>query len=141
MCRDGQLRESRCFTEEGVYIISMLANTPKARDFRARLALLLREWREQRIELAREAGYQQGFDEAHAFPAAQESARLIWSLGPKQKRRLRFVVRYRAMGLGIHSIAKLLEVNKREISTLLKAAQILNLLQNKPSIPQQGVLL
>ena len=30
MCRDGQDRETRCFTEEGVYIISMLANTPRA---------------------------------------------------------------------------------------------------------------
>ena len=66
MCRDGQTRETRCFTEEGVYIISMLANTPRAREFRAKLARLLREIRERRVELARESGYLQGLDEGRA---------------------------------------------------------------------------
>lgn len=47
---DGCLREVRAFTEEGVYILSMLANTPKARDFRAKLARLLRNIRERRVE-------------------------------------------------------------------------------------------
>ena len=51
---DGCLREVRCFTEEGVYILSMLANTPRAREFRAKLARLLREIRERRVDLARE---------------------------------------------------------------------------------------
>lgn len=101
---DGCLREVRCFTEEGVYIISMLANTPRARDFRARLARLLREIRERRVALARESGYLQGLDEGRASAAPlldetrHETARLIWSLGPAGKRRMRSAVRYRTMG-------------------------------------------
>lgn len=136
---DGCLREVRCFTEEGVYILSMLAQTPQARDFRARLARLLREIRERRVALARESGYLQGLDEARG-----ETARLFWRLGPARKRRLRSAVRYRRMGLGIAAIAKLLDVNNREISNLLDAAEALGLLpprQKRPSRPVQGNLL
>lgn len=147
MCRDGQDRETRCFTEEGVYIISMLANTPRARDFRARLARLLREIRERRVALARESGYLQGLDEGRASAAPlldetrHETARLIWSLGPAGKRRMRSAVRYRTMGLGIQSIAKLLEVSGFEVSRLLKAADAMGLLPDKPTRPVQGNLL
>jgi len=35
MSTDRKFYEFRCFTEEGVYILSMLANTPQAREFRA----------------------------------------------------------------------------------------------------------
>lgn len=147
---DGCLREVRCFTEEGVYILSMLAQTPQARDFRARLARLLREIRERRVALAREAGYMQGMDEGRASVAPLldetrgETARLFWRLGPARKRRLRSAVRYRRMGLGIAAIAKLLDVNNREISNLLDAAEALGLLpprQKRSSRPVQGNLL
>lgn len=151
---DGCLREVRCFTEEGVYILSMLANTPQAREFRAKLARLLREIRERRVELARESGYLQGLDEGRASAALEvkaaeervrrDTARLFWRLGPARKRRLRSAVRYRRMGLGIAAIAKLLDVNNREISNLLDAAEALGLLpprQKRPSRPVQGNLL
>lgn len=151
MSTDGKFYEVRCFTEEGVYILSMLANTPQAREFRAKLARLLREIRERRVELARESGYLQGLDEgrASAVPQIKEAenfaqkntARLFWRLGPARKRRLRSAVRYRNMGLGIASIAKLLDVNNREISNLLKAAEALGLLSEKPARPVQGNLL
>ena len=144
---DGCLREVRCFTEEGVYILSMLANTPRAQEFRAKLARLLREIRERRMDLAREAGYRQGIDEGRASVAPRldevrgETARLFWRIGPARKRRLRSAVRYRKMGLGVHAIAKLLDVSSREISNLLKAAEALGELPAKPARPVQASLL
>nr|DAL11743.1 MAG TPA_asm: regulatory protein [Caudoviricetes sp.] len=75
----------------------------------------------------------------------QETAQLFWRLGPVQKRRVRQAVRYHAMGLGKHSIAKLLDVDGREVSRLLKAAQALGWLGEKaserPALPVQGNLL
>lgn len=151
MSVDGCLRETRCFTEEGVYILSMLANTPRAREFRAKLARLLREIRERRVTLARESGYLQGLDEGRAAmlpevkaaekKAQRETAQLFWRLGPKDKRRMRSVVRYRNMGLGINSIAKLLDIGKREAFHLLKAAEVMGLVPNRPPRPVQGNLL
>ena len=135
MSTDGKFYEARCFTEEGVYILSMLANTPRAREFRAKLARLLREIRERRMELARESGYRQGLDEGRA------AARLIWTLGPKDKRRLRAAVRYRKMGLGTGSIARLLDIGKREAFHLLRAAEALGELPEQPARPVQGSLL
>lgn len=77
--------------------------------------------------------------------ARQETAQLFWRLGPVQKRRVRQAVRYHAMGLGKHSIAKLLDVNGREVSRLLKAAQALGWLgentAERPALPVQGNLL
>lgn len=77
--------------------------------------------------------------------ARQETAQLFWRLGPAQKRRVRQAVRYHAMGLGKHSIAKLLDVDGREVSRLLKAAQALGWLEEKtserPALPVQGNLL
>lgn len=71
----------------------------------------------------------------------RETARLIWRLGPARKRRLRAAVRYRRMGLGIGAIARLLDVNNREISNLLKAAEALGELPAKPVRPVQASLL
>ncbi len=134
MSTDGKSYEVRHFTEEGVYILSMLANTPRARDFRFMLAKLLREIREHRVALARESGYAQGLDAGRAATAPQlqaaraEAAARIWRFGPAKKRRLRSAVRYRRMGLGIAAIAKLLDTGNREISDLLKAARDLGFL-------------
>ena len=102
--------------------------------------------REDHASLARESGYLQGLDEGRASAAPlldetrHETARLIWSLGPMGKRRLRSAVRYRTMGLGIQSIAKLLEVSGFEVSRLLKAADAMGLLPDKP-VQTQGNLL
>lgn len=70
----------------------------------------------------------------------RETARLIWKLGPAQKRRLRAVLRYRSMGLGAHNIAKLLDVHKREVSMLLKAADALGWLSAAPRLVQGNLL-
>lgn len=105
MSTDGKSYEVRHFIEEGVYIISMLANTPRAREFRSMLAKLLREIRERRVALARESGYIQGMDEGRASVVSQikeaenlartEAAARVWRFGPVKKRRLRSAVRYR----------------------------------------------
>ena len=77
--------------------------------------------------------------------ARTETAQLFWRLGPVQKRRVRQAVRYHAMGLGKHSIAKLLDVDGREVSRLLKAARALGWLEEnaaeRPALPVQGNLL
>lgn len=106
---------------------------------------------ENHADLARESGYRQGLDEgrAAALPelkaaeakARQDTARLLWRFGPARKRRLRAAVRYRKMGLGIAAIAKLLDVSNREISNLLKAAEALGELSEKPARPVQASLL
>lgn len=105
---------------------------------------------EDQTSLAREAGYRQGLDEgrAAALPevraaeeARQKTARLIWTLGPKDKRRLRAAVRYRKMGLGTGSIARLLDIGKREAFHLLRAAEALGELPEQPARPVQGSLL
>ena len=103
---------------------------------------------EDRASLARESGYLQGLDEGRAatkpeFLAARaEAAARVWRFGLVKKRRLRSAVRYRKMGLGIAAIAKLLDVNNREISELLKAAEDLGFLStDRPARPVQGNLL
>ena len=105
------------------------------------------------LSLATESAYHQGYAEgrASALPdlleaeqkARLDAARLLWRFGPERKRRLRAAVRYRRMGLGIHDIAKLLDVHNREISTLLKAAEALGELPPRrqgPALPVQGSL-
>lgn len=89
--------------------------------------------RESRAEAAREAGYRQGREEGQM--ARQEAARLVWQLGPAQKRRLRAAVRYRGLGLGREALARLLRCHSREVSRLLKAARALGWLEDAPTPP------
>ena len=55
---DGKAREVRVFTEEGIYIISMLANTDKAKKFRAELANLLKQKRLEALKKEKIAGFE-----------------------------------------------------------------------------------
>lgn len=91
--------------------------------------------REDRASIARETGYREGLEEARGKTAR------VWRFGPVKKRRLRSAVRYRKMGLGIHAIAKLLDVSNREISDLLKAAEDLGFLSGRPARPVRDKLL
>ena len=101
----------------------------------------------QRAELARESGYLQGLDAGRASVAPLldemrgETARLFWKLGPTQKRRLRRVMRYHAMGLSQREIGRLLDSPRRSVRELLKAAEALGLPTEKPARPVQGNLL
>lgn len=100
-----------------------------------------------RAERARESGYLQGLDEGRVSVAPlldetrHDTARQFWRFGPVQKRRLRSAVRYRKMGLGIHAIAKLLDISAREVSRLLKAAEALGELPDRAAQPVQGNLM
>ena len=97
----------------------------------------------------RESGYKEGYDAGRAATlpevkaaeeeARQKTARQFWRLGPARKRRLRTAVRYRKMGLGIAAIAKLLDVNNREISNLLDAAEALGELPSWRQVPARPV--
>ena len=141
MSVDGCLRETRCFTEEGVYIISMLANTPRAAEFRDRLAALLREVRENKLALAREAGYLQGKDEALSLPVMEAERKKGYLEGLKEGRNFRKerdglvqlgrALKYRNQGLSQHEIACLLGVRQQRISELFAKARKLGM-----SIPQ-----
>ena len=101
----------------------------------------------QRAELARESGYLQGLDEGRASVAPLldelrgETARLFWRLGPTQKRRLRRVMRYHAMGLSQREIGRLLDIPRRSVRELLKAAEALGELPQTPARLVQGNLL
>lgn len=133
MCRDGQSREARHFTEEGVYILSMLADTPLAREFRAKLARLLREIRERRVALARESGYLQGKDEALSLPAVQAERKAGYLEGLREGQRYRRkrdglalltrALRYRAKGLNQNEVARLLGIRKQRVSDLMARAR------------------
>lgn len=54
---DNKDRFQRVFTEEGIYIISMLANTEKAKAFRAELAKFLKQKRLEALQEAKAQGY------------------------------------------------------------------------------------
>ena len=106
-------------------------------------AVALEHW----AELARESGYLQGLDAGRASVAPLldemrgETARLFWRLGPTQKRRLRRVMRYHAMGLSQREIGRLLDIPRRSVQELLKAAEALGLPTEKTARPVQGNLL
>lgn len=87
-------------------------------------------------EAIRESGYREGYDEGRG-----ETARLFWRLGPTQKRRLRRVMRYHAMGLSQREIGRLLDIPRRSVQELLKAAEALGLPTEKPARLVQGNLL
>lgn len=152
MCRDGKPREVRHFTEEGVYILSMLAQTPQAAQFRAKVAALLRHIREERLELARKSGYQQGFDSGRASvlpevrkaqtSARAEAAGIMLSLPAKRITLLKKAVKYARMGLTVREVAKVVEADRRMVGNLLSLARKNGLLPCfKRSTSTQGNLL
>lgn len=133
MATDGKYYEARHFTEEGVYILSMLADTPLAREFRAKLARLLREIRERRVALARQSGYLQGKDEALSLPAVQAERKAGFLAGLKEGRAYRRkrdglalltqALKYRAKGLNQNEVARLLGIRKQRVSDLMARAR------------------
>ena len=142
---DGKSYDTRTFSEEGVFIISMLARTNDAKKFRARVALLLRRLRRERaaraLELAREAGYFQGKDEALSLPVMEAERKKGYLEGLKEGRNFRKerdglvqlgrALKYRNQGLSQHEIACLLGVRQQRISELFAKARKLGM-----SIPQ-----
>lgn len=149
---DGKEYEMRHFTEEGVYIISMLANTPTAQNFRALLARLLRQIREQRVELARAEGYARGRAEAVALPALQAERKLGYLDGIREGKRLaqrndrlralEKMAAYVAKGLTYREIGKLLGISFSTVGKRIARARKLGFWpQQMPPAPVQGSLL
>lgn len=153
---DGKSYETRAFSEEGVYIISMLARTNEAKKFRARVALLLRRLRRERAEqamnIAREAGYMQGRNEALTLPVmeAERKAGYLEGLKEGQKYRrerdgLALLVRaveYRRKGLRINEIARILGIPHQTLSNYMARARKLGLdIPDTRTRPVQGSLL
>lgn len=104
---DGKAREMRVFNEEGVYLLTMLARTDKAREFRARLAKMLREMRAQRLAMARSEGRKEG-------------VRALLTLTPAQSSIAHQAMRYYSMGLSTVEIGKLLDVSGDQVRRTLK---------------------
>lgn len=131
---DGKSYETRAFTEEGVYILSMLARTNKAKLFRAKVALLLRRVRHERqqrdIELARESGYHQGREETLALPATRDLMERIRLEGVEEGRKLQKrqdgytmtmkAIGYLQKGLSLAEAAKLCDMTKSALDTRLR---------------------
>lgn len=135
MSTDGKRYEVRHFTEEGVYILSMLANTPQARDFRASVAALLRRLRQERTETARlqglSQGYQKGLSEAGKEIRALETANKTAYLdGLNEGQRLQrrqdgLAVTERALGymrrgLSLNEASKLCDCNRETLRLRLR---------------------
>ncbi len=104
---DNKLRDVRHFTEEGVYILSMLANTDNARDFRKRVAELLKNLRQKEMdkaflagfdngrecglkdmELAKEVSYQQGMEYGQSLPCVQIETQKSYLRGLTEGRKI-----------------------------------------------------
>lgn len=88
---------------------------------------------ENRAELAREAGYQQGRDEALSLPAMQAERKAGFLAGLKEGRAYRRkrdglalltqALKYRAKGLNQNEVARLLGIRKQRVSDLMARAR------------------
>lgn len=107
MSTDGKTYSRRAFTEEGVYILSMLANTEQARDFRRRVAELLKNLRQKEMdkaflqgfdsgresglrdtEVAKEISYQQGVDYGQSLPCVQIETKKSYLSGLEEGKKI-----------------------------------------------------
>jgi prophage antirepressor-like protein len=104
---DGRSREKRIYSEEGVYLLTMLARTDKAREFRSRVARLLRQIRQRRLELARQTGQ-------------QEAIEAFTSLTATQLRLFDKILYYSRMGLNGGEISKILEISSDTVNRALR---------------------
>lgn len=122
-----------------------------AAQFRAKVAALLRHIREERIELARESGYQQGFDSGRASlllevrnaqtTARAETASVMLSLPPQRVALLKKAVKYTRMGLTVREVAKVVEADRRMVGNLISIARKNGLLPSlRHPVSSQGNL-
>lgn len=54
---DGKSYQKRIFSEEGCYVVAMLSNTTKAREFRQALAVFLKNYRLELMHQSRQKGF------------------------------------------------------------------------------------
>ena len=101
----------RVFTEEGVYILSMLARTNEAKKFRARVALLLRRIRQETLRRQIEAARQTALAEGFALAS---------SLSPLMLARLGKIRSYRERGFSQREISAVMGLHRRTVRQLEK---------------------
>ncbi len=105
----GNTYYKRVFTEEGIYIISMLANTDKAKAFRAELAKFLKQKRQEALNEACTRGY----IAANKLNARYRNLRLTGS----EIKRLHILLH---AGIAKKDIAKLLRISVDSIRRIEK---------------------
>jgi prophage antirepressor-like protein len=144
MYRDGKPREVRHFTEEGVYILSMLANMPHARDFRARVASLLRRLRQEAVQRQVENARTSALEEGKALALAEggrelmaQGARAAFALSPARRAMLEKVLKYHKMGLTSAEIGVLTGRRHSVVSDYLSLGRRLCLLEAAPKTEAQ----
>jgi len=96
----GGMQEKTVFSEEGIYLISMLARTEKAKEFRLKVATLLKHLRQQKITTATRKAI-------HGYISVMS---MLERKGRDKKWIHRFI-EYRKIGLNKKDTAKLLDVS------------------------------
>ena len=111
MVTGGKTVKTRVYSEEGIYLISMFARTPKAKEFRKKVAKLLKKLRRQALHKARAEGAK-----------ALESLYLRCQKGNKRydQEWLINLKRYTMLGLKNQEIQKLLNCSENTVTTYQK---------------------
>lgn len=125
---DGKAYNKRHFTEEGVYILSMLAATDKARDFRSRVAKLLKELREKEIHKAYDEGVKVGQNalslEAKNMVYKQARERLMRDIDKIEDRAFDEGIKYQKRRDGLASLMKAIDYLSRGVNLKDTAAML-----------------
>lgn len=149
---DGKAYNKRHFTEEGVYILSMLANTEQARDFRRRVAELLKTLRQAKIKEIENKAYadakaflmhQVSEIEAHAYTKGRKAG-----LREDNWRKMEKAVKLLKKGLPLADAAKIIGCKPDTIRERLqrlgvweKVRNDMQFSKNNPNNLTQGSLL
>ncbi len=102
---EGNLREHRIFSEEALYILTMLAQTPLARTIRPKIARILKSHRQKTLETA-------------VAEAWKKSTLAFGSLTDVERRNLAETSRYLGLGLRETEISKLLSLSRRTVGRI-----------------------
>lgn len=119
---DGKEREQRIFNEEGIYIISMLARTDRAKLFRRAVAKLLKKRRAEMIAHAHEKGMADGVNRVRILETRLKKSR-------KDMGWLNQMVKYHRMGLNQKEIARLMNTTPGTIRAWTKTVKPLGYLE------------
>lgn len=152
MSTDGKAYNKRHFTEEGVYILSMLANTEQARDFRRRVAELLKTLRQNKAKEIENKAYadakaflmhQVSEIEDHAYTKGRRAG-----LREDNWRKREKAVKLLRKGISLADAAKIIGCNPDTIRERLqrlgvweKVRNDMQFLKNNPNNLTQGSLL
>lgn len=125
---DGKLYECRLFSEEGLSIITMLARTSKAVEFRRVVARLLKRQRAERLRDAVEE-------------ARRKAVEAAMSLTPFLRKHYDETRRYLSMGLNTYEIARLRGINERSVRRLIGAMRLMGTLPDLGAAKSRRALL